>query len=196
MSIEYVEIRGGDLALIGFVDTAKSIIWHSKYFGIGDFEIYVQASREIVALLQVGNYVTRPDDLEVGIIETISVADNAQDGTMLTASGRFAKSLLERRLIYNLSGTVNSPTILRGNVETEVRRVVAENAIFCATKNNIFHALAYDIMCIFKIVIFRRRPIRKDVRNGGLTCAEYLPQEPLLSRIPRQSPCDFQLRSC
>lgn len=131
MSIEYVEIRGSDLALIGFIDTAKSIIWHSKYFGVGDFEIYVQASREIVALLQVGNYVTRPDDLEVGIIEEISIATNEQDGTMLTATGRFAKSLLDRRLIFNLSGTVNKPTILRGNVEAEVRRVVKENAISC-----------------------------------------------------------------
>lgn len=131
MSIEYVEIRGSDLALVGFVDTAKSIIWHSKYFGVGDFEIYVQASPQIVALLRVGNYVTRPDDLEVGIIEEISVERNEQDGVMLTASGRFAKSLLDRRLIYNLSGAVNKPTILQGNVETEVRRVIEENAIAC-----------------------------------------------------------------
>ena len=50
---------------------------------------------------------------------------------MITAAGRFAKCLLERRLIYNLSGTVNTPAILRGNVETEVRRIVAENAISC-----------------------------------------------------------------
>lgn len=131
MSIEYVEIRGSSLAVVGIIDTAKSIIWHSKYFGVGNFEIYVQASPEIVALLQAGHFVTRPDDLEVGIIEQINIADNQQDGMMVTASGRFAKSLLERRLIYNLSGTVNTPTILRGNVETEVRRLVEENAISC-----------------------------------------------------------------
>jgi hypothetical protein len=92
----------------------------------------VQASPEVVALLQAGNLVTRPDDLEVGIIEKINIANNPQDGRMVTATGRFAKCILERRLIYNLSGTVNKPTILRGNVETEVRRVVAENAIACS----------------------------------------------------------------
>jgi hypothetical protein len=131
MAIEYVEVRDESTTIIGIVDTAKSIIWRSVYFGVGDFEIYVQATTEVVALLQSGYYVTRPDDLEVGIIENISIADNPQDGTMLTVSGRFAKSLLERRLIYNLSGTVNTPTILRGNVETEVRRVITENAIAC-----------------------------------------------------------------
>jgi hypothetical protein len=131
MAIDYVEIRGENTELLGIVDTAKSIIWHSVYFGVGDFEIYVQASKKVIALLQSGNLVTRPDDLEVGIIEKINIANDPQYGRMVTATGRFAKSILERRLIYNLSGTVNTPTILRGNVETEVRRVITENAISC-----------------------------------------------------------------
>lgn len=132
MAIDYVEIRDENTTLLGIIDTAKSIIWRSVYFGVGDFEIYVQTSPEVVALLQVGNLVTRPDDLEVGIIEKINIAVDPQDGRMITATGRFAKSILERRLIYNISGTVNTPTILRGNVETEVRRIVAENAIVCS----------------------------------------------------------------
>ena len=139
MSIEYVEIRNENTELLGIVDTAQSIIWHSVYFGVGDFEIYVQASPEILSLLQVGNLVTRPDDLEVGIIEKINIAYNPQDGRMVTVTGRFAKCLLERRLIYNLSGTVNTPTILRGYVEEAVRGVVYDNAINCEwdTRRNI-----------------------------------------------------------
>lgn len=132
MAIDYVEIRAENTTLLGIVDTAQSVIWHSVYFGVGDFEIYVQATPETVGLLQAGRLVTRPDDLEVGIIEKINIASDPQSGMMLTATGRFAKSILERRLIYNLSGTVNTPTILRGNVETEVRRIVTENAINCA----------------------------------------------------------------
>lgn len=131
MAIDYVEIRDENTELLGIVDTAKSIIWHSVYFGVGDFEIYAEASPEVVALLQDGNLVTRPDDLEVGIIEKINIENDQNDGRMITAAGRFAKSILERRLIYNLSGSVNTPTILRGNVETEVRRIVKENAIAC-----------------------------------------------------------------
>ena len=136
MAIDYVEIRNISTQLLGIVDTAQSIIWHSVYFGVGDFEIYMQATRESIALLQAGNLVTRPDDLEVGIIEKINIANDPQSGRMITATGRFAKCLLERRLIYNLSGNVNTPTILRGNVETEVRRVVTENAIACPFDSN------------------------------------------------------------
>lgn len=132
MPIEYVEIRDESTTLLGIIDTADSVIWHSVYFGVGDFEIYVKVSPDVAELLQAGRLVTRPDDLEVGIIEKINIADDPNKGTMLTATGRFAKSILERRLIYNLSGTVNTPTILRGNVEAEVRRVVKENAIDCA----------------------------------------------------------------
>lgn len=130
--IEYVEIRGSDTDIVGIVDTAKSIIWHTIYFGVGDFEIYAPATPDMIALLQIGYYVTRPDNAEVGIIEKINIADNEQDGTMIIASGRFVKSILDRRLIYKLTGTSNAATILRGNVETAVREVVKNNAITCA----------------------------------------------------------------
>lgn len=129
--IEYVEIRDENTDLLGIIDTAQSIIWHSVYFGVGDFEIYAPALPEIVELLQEGRLVTRIDNDEVGIIEALQIFDDPSSGTMITASGRFAKSMLDRRLIFNLSGTVNTPTILSGNVETEVRRVITENAISC-----------------------------------------------------------------
>ena len=48
---------------------------------------------------------------------------------MITASGRFGKSMLDRRLIYKLSGTSNKATILRGNVEAAVRSLVQNNII-------------------------------------------------------------------
>lgn len=134
--IEYIEIRGSDTETIGIIDIANSIIWHSVYFGVGDFEIYVQATPDMINLLRVGRYVTRPDNEEVGIIESINVANNEQDGTMILASGRFAKSILERRLIYNLSGSINNATTLYGNVENEIREVIYNNAINCPFDSN------------------------------------------------------------
>lgn len=132
MAIEYVEIRNLALDIVGIIDTAKSIIWHSMYYGVGDFEIYAPATDMHLSLLQKDYYVTRPDDLEVGIITNVHVIKSVQDGKMIVASGKFAKSLLNRRLIYQLSGTVNKPTILRGNVETNIRNVVSNNIISCS----------------------------------------------------------------
>ena len=134
--IEYVEIRGQDTNIIGIIDTAQSVIWHSVYFGVGDFEVYAPATPDNINLLITGAYVTRPDSEEVGIIESINIANDIENGAMITASGRFVKSILDRRLIYKLSGHTNTPTILRGNVENAVREVVKNNAIACEFDGN------------------------------------------------------------
>lgn len=134
--IDYVEIKDANFETIGIVDTAKSIIWHKKYYGVGDFEVYAQATQAHVDLLQIGNYVTRLNDDEIGIIEKIEISENAQDGLMIVASGRFAKSILERRIIYTLSGKQNSATVLRGNVESAARALVANNATACTFNAN------------------------------------------------------------
>lgn len=131
--IEYVEIRNKyTRKIVGIIDSAQSIIWHTTYYGVGDFEIYASASKENMQLLKEGYYVTRPNEIDIGIIEKVEIFDNVQDGTMITATGRFAKSILDRRQIYKLNGKVNTPTILRGNVEQAVRNVVSDNAISCS----------------------------------------------------------------
>lgn len=132
MGIEYVEVRNAAREIIGIIDTANSILWHSVYNGVGDFEIYIKATPETVATLAVGRYITRPDNDEIGIIEKLNITFDLQNGRMLAATGRFAKSLLDRRLIYKLSGKQNAATILSGKVETAVRTVVTNNAISCA----------------------------------------------------------------
>lgn len=133
--IEYVEIRNAATDLIGYIDTAQSIIWHSVYFGVGDFEIYTKATPQALEILKKYNYVTRPNEIEVGIIESVNIVNDGITGKMITAAGRFAKSILDRRIIYNLSGTVNKATILRGNVETNIRTIVYKNAISCPFDN-------------------------------------------------------------
>ena len=137
--IEYIEVRGSNTDVIGIIDVTKSIIWRSVYFGVGDFEIQATATPEIVALLQAGRFVTRPDTDDVGIIERLYLPESVEEGATISASGRFVKSMLDRRLIYNLSGKSNKATILRGNVETAVRAVVKDNIIACPfdSKRNI-----------------------------------------------------------
>lgn len=169
--IEYVEIRGADTKVIGIVDIAKSIIWHSVFFGVGDFEIYAQATPEMVEMLQKGRYVTRTDNREVGIIENINIVWDEEAGKMIAASGRFVKSILDRRLIYKLSGNTNAATILYGNVEEAVRQVVYDNAISCAfdSKRNIEELELGDLAKIpLRIVDANGDAARKQVSYGNL----------------------------
>lgn len=155
--IEYVEIRDKNTRkVIGIIDTAKSIIWQSKYYGVGTFEIYVAASPENLTLLKEDNYVTRIDRDDCGIIEKIEIDNNPQDGRMIAASGRFCKSILDRRIVYEatLMGTgynyywACNPSILSGNVENAVRGLIEKNAVNATEMNrNIpeIHWTAADI---------------------------------------------------
>lgn len=142
--IEYVEIRDKDTRkVVGIVDTAKSIIWQSRYYGVGTFEIYVAATAENLATLVVDNYVTRIDNDECGIIETIEISNNPQDGLMIVASGRFCKSILDRRIVYEatLAGVgmqyfwTCKASVLSGNVETAIRGLIEANAVNATDTN-------------------------------------------------------------
>ena len=136
MGIDYLQVRNQNLETIGIIDTANSIIWNKKYYGCGEFEIYMHASVENVNLLQRGYYVTRLNDDEVGVIEKFEVSENPQDGRMVVATGRFAKSILERRIIYRLAGKQNRATVLQGNVESAARALVANNCTYCTWNTN------------------------------------------------------------
>lgn len=129
--IDYVEIRNESLELLGLIDTAKSIIWETQYFGAGSFEVYTEATPAAIDTLRCGNFVTRVDNDGVGIIEAVEIVFNARDGRMIAASGRLAKSILDRRLISYVNGNSNAPTFFSGNVEQRARGLVQDNAIAC-----------------------------------------------------------------
>lgn len=142
--IEYVEIREkGSREVIGIIDTANSIIWKSVYYGVGDFEIYAAATAANTSMLVEGNYVTRPNNFECGIIEHIEKKDDDNDGKMIVASGRFVKSILDRRVVYSatLSGTGYNyiwncaANVLQGNVEAAVRKLISDNAVNAVDAN-------------------------------------------------------------
>ena len=129
--IDYLEIRNAALELIGLIDTAKSIIWEREYFGVGAFEVYTEATPQALALLQCGNFITRADSDSIGIIEAVEIVLNDQDGRMISATGRLAKSILDRRIISYVNGNVNAAATFSGNVEASARGLVQDNAIAC-----------------------------------------------------------------
>lgn len=129
--IDYVEIRNSSLELMGLIDTAKSVIWETQYYGAGEFEIYTEATPQAISMLQVGNFITRVENEGVGIIEAVEIVLVGGDGRMITASGRLAKSILDRRLITYVNGSKGAATIFSGNVEQRARGLVQDNAIAC-----------------------------------------------------------------
>lgn len=107
---------------LGLIDNADSIIWNKRYYETGEFEIYINASLKNATLLQEDFYVIREDDDSVGIIEDIEYSETEEDGEFLTITGKFAESLLGRRIVWK-------QTNLFGTAEVGLRNLVIDNFI-------------------------------------------------------------------
>ena len=99
-----------------------SVIWVSRYYDVGDFEIYVGANEKYIELLKSGNYVYRLDDDSVGIIEDLKITYDEEGAEYLTATGRFAESLLGRRIVWK-------QTQLAGTAENGLRNLINNNIV-------------------------------------------------------------------
>ena len=140
--IEYLEIRDKSRNFIGVIDNATSIIWSEEYYGAGTFEIYTALNDNAKRLLTIGYFVTKNGSNRAGIIESVEYQDNAQDGAVIIARGRMAKSILDRRLAYSLSVNTITPQKMSGNVATAAQNIVNLNAGANASANRQLDGLA------------------------------------------------------
>lgn len=110
-----------------------SCIWTTQYFDAGEFEIVVEYNPENMSALATGNFVIKNNTNEIGVIEKVRYEYSPDEGGTITASGRMAISLLDRRLIGYLINN-NHPIIYQycaqgGNVEDYARQTVKHMAI-------------------------------------------------------------------
>lgn len=107
--------------LQGIIDEYVSMIWRPAYSEVGDFEIYLSASKKAIELLQKNRYVVRSSDIEVinnvpvykkvMVIKNIKLTTDVESGDFLTVTGRELKYILHSRIIWNqtnLSETVEN----------------------------------------------------------------------------------------
>lgn len=114
------------------MDDYQSVIWSTRYFSIGDFEIYCPATEKNILLLKEDRYVVRDKDIftdgsdtiykNVMVIERIRLTTSIEDGNYLTVTGRCLKSILSRRIVWQ-------QTTLYGRLEVALRQIVNDNAI-------------------------------------------------------------------
>lgn len=115
--------------LMAVCDSFSSLLWDVEFYQCGSFEVYIAANPQNVEVFQLGRIVGRDDDSEhFGIIESVKIETDSEDGDYLTVSGRFLTCLLERRIIY--------PSFSANNTyENVVRGVLSRNAISAGVRN-------------------------------------------------------------
>lgn len=107
---------------VGIVENPASAIWTRRYQTPGDFELYLPASAEMLALLADDCYITRDDAPEVMVIEHVEIRTDADEGNYILVSGRGAECLTDRRIIWQ-------QTAVSGRVDLALYRLTNENAI-------------------------------------------------------------------
>ena len=94
---------------IGVIDDYESIIWTTRYYEPGDFEIKIPAGSQNIGLLEKDNYLIRYDDETVMIIERLNIITDVENGNFILAAGRCLKSILDRRVIWKLQKYNGTP---------------------------------------------------------------------------------------
>ena len=90
-----------NISLEAVCDSFSSLLWDIEYYKCGAFEVYIAASPRNIEIFQTGRIVGRDDDKEhFGLIESVKLETDAEDGDYLIIKGRFLMCLLERRIIY------------------------------------------------------------------------------------------------
>ena len=106
-------------------DSFSSLLWDIECYQCGAFEVYIAANPQNIEIFRTGRIIGRDDDKEhFGIIESVKIDTDAENGDYLTVSGRFLMCLLERRIIYPTYSAI-SPT----KYSDIVRAVVSQNCM-------------------------------------------------------------------
>ena len=108
------------ITLEAVCDTFSSLLWDIEYYDCGSFEVYIAANPENLSIFQTGRIVGRDDDNQhFGIIESVLINTDIENGDYLTVRGRFLMCLLERRIIhptYNITAAKAYSEIVRNAV--------------------------------------------------------------------------------
>ena len=111
-----------DFTRLGLIENAN-IIWTSRYYKTGDFQIIIPATDDNIALVNESYWVIRDDDEDnIGIIEDTTINNTSETGDQITIVGGLSPKVLFRRII-------SQQTQLYGNVQTNIRNLVLQNVI-------------------------------------------------------------------
>jgi hypothetical protein len=114
LDIDFVQFR--------VVDNFTSFIWTERHNVCGDFELSATATPDLLAAFSAASYVTIEDSNRAMIAESVNLQNGTKGPGKITLKGRSIEFLLDRRIVWG-------QIALKGNLQTEIQRLLNENAI-------------------------------------------------------------------
>lgn len=87
MAMGDIYILDQNFNLVYVVDTYKSCIWSKRYVELGDCELYLPATAELLTVLVIGYYLVRQNDDMVCRIKKVQLDTDAENGDYLIITG-------------------------------------------------------------------------------------------------------------
>lgn len=105
------------------IDYATSVIWVKRFNTAGEFELYLPATAELLALFTGETLLTRPDEQTTMYVEKVDLTTDVEQGDYLTITGHSAECLLGLRIIPKQTNFQNV------TAENVVRSLITQNVI-------------------------------------------------------------------
>lgn len=121
---------------LDIADVFSSFIWTDRYIGCGNFELFMPVTPKLLPILKPDNFIAVPESNRLMVIEDFLITTDAEEGDHMTVTGRSLESILERRIIWG-------QTILKGNFQEGIKKLLMENAIAPANVNRLIPNLSF-----------------------------------------------------
>lgn len=115
--------------VVDTIDIYNSVIWTTRYYTAGDFELFMSVDKDKFKYIKKGYYLVREQDrisddkfINVMIISNFEIKTDVENGDTLTITGKCLKSIVNRRVVVN-------QTILNGKVENCIKQLLNDNII-------------------------------------------------------------------
>ena len=118
---------------IKVIDNATSVIWVKRFNAVGNFELYIRASTELLELFKGDIFITR-DESNVGMyVEKVQLNTDSENGDYLVITGRSAECILSWRVVMRVVYSSESTTaeyIIRNSIDkTLINDIIPNNNI-------------------------------------------------------------------
>lgn len=111
-----------DLVRVKIIDKFISVVWADRFDVYGDFELHIIGSSVNLNTFIEGYYLKIDGSDHVMMIESIQLDSDTENGAILILQGRSLEAILMYRIVW-------AQTLLAGNFQTELHRVLNENAV-------------------------------------------------------------------
>lgn len=107
---------------IATINEAESILWYKKFNDVGECEIYLPCSAEMLEVLRIGNYVFRYDDDMFCQIKRVEIETDVENGDYIIATATDMCNVLAGRI-------VRWQVVYAGTVAGFIQKLLIDNVI-------------------------------------------------------------------